>query len=417
MVPTKPSCVPWVGDLPLDWSVVPMFSIAGERTTRNTGMIEDNLLSLSYGRIVPKDINSESGLLPESFETYQIVEPGDIVFRLTDLQNDQRSLRTAVVPVRGIITAAYTAVEPRGVRSGFLAFLVRAYDVLKVFYTMGGGMRQTMKYEDLRRLPVVLPPADVQDAIVAFLERETNRIDALIEKKIRFIELLREKRQVLIAASVSGWPVRPLKYAIDFLTSGPRGWSDLILDGASSIFVQSGDLTDEMSVNFDSASRIVAPAGAEADRTRLRAGDVVVCITGGNTGRVALATVAPAPAYINQHLCLVRPSSDVLRPDFLALVLHSRVGRDHFEQRQYGLKEGLSLADVGDAPIPLPPLADQQRIVGICSELTMRIQSLIVAATRSVDLLRERRAALITAAVTGQIDVGAGIPDEEAEPA
>src|SRR5690606_21676902 len=115
-------------------------------------MREKNLLSLSYGRIVRRDINSNEGLLPESFETYQIVDRNDIVFRMTDLQNDQRSLRSALVRERGIITSAYIAVRPKGINPSFLGYLIRAYDVQKVFYAMGGGLRQSLKFEELRRL-------------------------------------------------------------------------------------------------------------------------------------------------------------------------------------------------------------------------------------------------------------------------
>lgn len=118
-------------------------------------MIEKNLLSLSYGRIVPKDINASDGLLPESFETYQIVMPNDEVFRFTDLQNDKRSLRSARVEERGIVTSAYTAFTPRSIHPPFFDYLMRGYDVSKVFYGMGGGLRQSLKFEDVRRLPVL----------------------------------------------------------------------------------------------------------------------------------------------------------------------------------------------------------------------------------------------------------------------
>jgi type I restriction enzyme S subunit len=84
--------VPWIGQIPAQWDVLPLLGIAKERRESNVGMKEDNLLSLSYGNIVRKDSSSNDGLLPESYETYQIVHAGDVVFRLTDLQNDKRSL-------------------------------------------------------------------------------------------------------------------------------------------------------------------------------------------------------------------------------------------------------------------------------------------------------------------------------------
>lgn len=132
----KDSGIPWLGKVPADWAILPLFAVAQERNEPNIGMIEDNLLSLSYGRIIQKDINTSDGLLPESFETYQVIRPGDIVFRLTDLQNDKRSLRTAIVEETGIITSAYVAVNPTDIKPSFFNYLLRAYDISKVFYSM-----------------------------------------------------------------------------------------------------------------------------------------------------------------------------------------------------------------------------------------------------------------------------------------
>ena len=184
----KDSGVEWLGEVPEGWETMPFFSQFGERKDRNTGLQESNLLSLSYGRIVEKDINTLDGLLPESFETYQIVKPSDIVFRLTDLQNDKRSLRSAIVRKKGIITSAYLAVESLKIDSSFTSHLFRAYDLLKVFYSMGGGLRQSMKYSDMKWLPVLTPPLAEQTQIVRFLDHETARIDALIAEQQRLIE-------------------------------------------------------------------------------------------------------------------------------------------------------------------------------------------------------------------------------------
>nr|WP_281392575.1 restriction endonuclease subunit S [Sphingobium jiangsuense] len=223
-------------------------------------MIENNLLSLSYGRIVRKDIDNNDGLLPASFETYQIVEPDDIVWRLTDLQNDQRSLRTAIVRERGIITSAYLATQPRGIAPHYLSYLLRAYDLTKVFYSMGGGLRQSMKFADVKRLPVMLPPANEQVAIAAFLDRETAKIDALIEEQRCLISLLKEKRQAVISHAVTEGldPHAPMKDSgIDWLGEVPAHWdvkrlrfichigtgdadtADAVDDGAYPFFVRS----------------------------------------------------------------------------------------------------------------------------------------------------------------------------------
>ena len=108
----KDSGISYVGKIPSNWDMHPVYYYFGERKHRNRMGQEDNLLSLSYGNIVRKDINTSEGLLPESFNTYNIVEAGDIIIRPTDLQNDKRSLRTGLVKERGIITSAYLDLMP-----------------------------------------------------------------------------------------------------------------------------------------------------------------------------------------------------------------------------------------------------------------------------------------------------------------
>ncbi|MBU1412164.1 restriction endonuclease subunit S, partial [Myxococcota bacterium] len=223
----KASGVEWLGEVPAHWELKPLYGSVDERCESNKGMVENNLLSLSYGRIIAKDITSNDGLLPESFETYQIVRFGDIVFRLTDLQNDKRSLRSAIVENTGIITSAYLAVIPRGPDSRFLNYLFRAYDVTKVFYSMGGGLRQSMKFADLKRMPTLLPPLDEQTAIAGFLDRETAKIDALVAEQQRLVELLKEKRQAVISHAVTKGldPAAPMKPSgIEWLGEVPAHW-------------------------------------------------------------------------------------------------------------------------------------------------------------------------------------------------
>lgn len=202
---TQESGVEWIGRIPANWSVRPLFSAAKEVYRSNKGMIESNLLSLSYGRVVRRDINAEEGLLPDSFETYQIIEDGEIVMRLTDLQNDQKSLRTALATERGIVTSAYVVIRPTdSLNSEYLAHLMRAYDIQKVFYSMGGGMRQSMKFSDLRRLPLLIPSLQEQKEICSSLHPKLARIDQLVSKTEQSIVLLKEQRSTLITAAVTG---------------------------------------------------------------------------------------------------------------------------------------------------------------------------------------------------------------------
>ncbi|WP_291389315.1 restriction endonuclease subunit S, partial [Acinetobacter sp.] len=201
--PMKDSGVEWLGDVPEHWNLKRFGYLFDENKKKNIGLKETNVLSLSYGNIKEKNIDDNKGLLPESFETYQIIEPNNIVFRFTDLQNDKRSLRSAISKYHGIITSAYIAVKTKQ-NADFYNYLFRAYDLQKVFYSMGEGMRQSLKMDELNKMPVVLPNKDEQKRIVSFLDIETARIDNLIAKQEKLIELLEEQRKSIISHAVTG---------------------------------------------------------------------------------------------------------------------------------------------------------------------------------------------------------------------
>jgi type I restriction enzyme S subunit len=112
-VPMKDSGIEWIGTIPEHWKVLYLSQTATEQSISNKDIRNQNLLSLSYGKIINKDINTTDGLLPASFDTYQIVHNGNIILRLTDLQNDHKSLRVGLVTQTGIITSAYTCLLPR----------------------------------------------------------------------------------------------------------------------------------------------------------------------------------------------------------------------------------------------------------------------------------------------------------------
>lgn len=199
------SGVEWVGEIPAHWLVHPVYYYYGERKNKNYLGKEDNLLSLSYGRVVRKDINTSDGLLPESFNTYNIVETGDIIIRPTDLQNDKRSLRTGLVKEHGIITSAYIDLCPiKQVDSRYFYFLLHAYDVMKVFYNMGNGVRQGLNYSEFSRLMVFEPPYEEQVAIADYLETKVIEVDAIIERKKEQMSVLNAYKRSLIFEYVTG---------------------------------------------------------------------------------------------------------------------------------------------------------------------------------------------------------------------
>ena len=203
----KDSGVEWIGKIPASWNYHPLYYYFDERKNRNFDLRERNLLSLSYGNIIKKDINTTGGLLPASFNTYNIVKNLDIIIRPTDLQNDKKSLRTGLVKEKiGIITSAYIALKPReGVFSNYFHYLLHSYDIMKVFYNMGNGVRQGLNYSEFSKLILVAPSLEEQHKIADFLDQKCSEIDALTADIQTQIETLEEyKKSVIIEAVTKG---------------------------------------------------------------------------------------------------------------------------------------------------------------------------------------------------------------------
>ena len=212
-VEMKDSGVEWVGVIPKCWQLHPIYFYFTERKCLNKAGKEQNLLSLSYGKIVKKDISTHEGLLPASFNTYNIISSGDIVFRLTDLQNDKRSLRTALSRERGIITSAYVTISPKTeMDTRFYHYLFHAYDINKVFYNLGNGVRQGLNYSELSRLMALEPPKNEQIAIANFLDTKCAEIDAIILGKKNQLDTLVQYKQSLIYEYVTGKKAVPANF-------------------------------------------------------------------------------------------------------------------------------------------------------------------------------------------------------------
>lgn len=201
----KDSGIEWVGNIPVHWDVRPLYYYFAERKKKNYLGQEQNLLSLSYGKVIRKDINTSEGLLPDSFNGYNIIEPGDIVLRLTDLQNDKRSLRTGLVKEHGIITSAYVTLKAaKEVVPEYFHYLLHAYDVMKVLYNMGNGVRQGLNYSELSKMHIVAPPFDEQKNIAARLDCVCKGIESIIASKKQQLAVIDSYKKSLIYEYVTG---------------------------------------------------------------------------------------------------------------------------------------------------------------------------------------------------------------------
>lgn len=401
----QPSKVPWITQVPSHWTTSPFSAVFSQSRNKNTSLSETNLLSLSFGRIIRKDILTSDGLLPESFETYQIIEQNDLVFRFTDLQNDKRSLRSAITRERGIITSAYLAATPYGVNPDFASYLMRAYDTVKVFYSMGGGLRQSLKFDDVKRLPVLVPPLKEQRAIADYLDRETAQIDALISKQEALIETLRERRDSVAVYALSGKlraSANQTDSTIQWLGKIPNSWK--LVRARFLCTITTGDRDSNEAVEDGSYPFYVR------GRTILRIddyafdGDAVMTPGDGQGGVGKVFHFAQGKFNAHQRVYVFHKFDGVI-PQYFYFYLSTFLPRVALSGGNKVTMESLRRPMVAGMQIALPPIEEQHEIAAYIDEQTTKIDLLIKKAQQFVELAKERRAALITAAVTGQIDV------------
>lgn len=425
----KDSGVPWLGQVPAHWEIGKLSRFASEAGVKNEGMVERNLLSLSYGHIVRKDIEANEGLLPASFEGYQIVERGDTVLRLTDLQNDQRSLRAGYVNERGIITSAYSNVRPSGVTGRWLFNALRASDLLKVFYSMGGGVRQSLDYDAIKRVLIPVPPEKEQFAIDSYLIAEEQRINAAISSQERMIELLKERRSAIITQAVtkgldpkakmkdSGvpwlgqvpahWEVRPLKS----LAVRP---GELFVDGD---WIESKNISDSgirylTSGNVGEGFYKEQGEGFITDETfrilkceEVFPGDILISRLNLPIGRACIVPNLGSRIVTCVDNVILRTKGGV-SPQFLVFLLTSKLHFDNMAMLGRGSTMlRISRTTLGNTRFSLPPFDEQVSIARQLATIVGNLDEIISSQERMIELLKERRSAIITQAVTGQIDV------------
>lgn len=280
-----------------------------------------------------------------------------------------------------------------------------------------------------------VPPIDEQLAILTFLDHETAKIDALVEEQRRLIELLKEKRQAVISLGVtkglnpdttikdSGvewlgkvpvhWSVTKLKHLVIESVAGPYGASltkDMYTSSGYRVYGQQQVIPDDFEVGdyFISEAKF-----EEMRRYSVFEGDVLVSVMG-TIGKVAVVPGDAPPGIINPRLVRYR-CSDRIRPRFLQRVLLSQKHQEHllFEAKGTTM-DGLNMSTLGNVPVLVPPLAEQASILESLSDVLREIDALVASAGHAADLLRERRAALISAAVSGKIDVRGLMPQPEA---
>lgn len=297
---------------------------------------------------------------------------------------------------------------------------------------------ENVSAERYSRMPIPLPPLDEQRAIAAFLDRETERIDASVEKKRLLIERLEEYRTALITRTVTrGLPPEAARAAglepsprlkasgVEWLGDVPEHWSVLRLGylaskfgsgitprGGATIYEEAGvPFLRSQNIHFDGlrikdVARITPEMHGELSASHVRPGDVLLNITGASIGRVCSVPDDFAEGNVNQHVCIIRVNRSQMHPDLLAAFLSTPGMQREIQLEQSGAsREGLTLQSIRDFKVVVPPIREQASIVNYLGETAGNIRAAVVPMLRQIERLEEYRTALITAAVTGKIDV------------
>ncbi len=438
----------WLGKMPAHWEVRRLKTIASvELSNVDKKSVEGqvpvelcNYVDVYYNERISNRIDFMSATAtPDQARRFGL-RLGDVLITKDSESWTDIAVPSVVVEELHVVLCGYhLALIRPSARELDGRFLTRAFAAIgprdQFQISANGITRFGLSSDAIRASLFPVPPLSEQRDIAAFLDRETARIDALAAKKERLIELLQEKRIALITQAVtkglpsarsgqatpnvpmkdSGvdwlgeipahWDVKRMKNVSDFVTSGSRGWAEYYSD-AGSIFLRIGNLrAGEIDLDLKELQYVSPPLGDEGERTRVRPGDVLVSITA-LIGAVGVVPRDLPESYVNQHLALIRLRDCETNSRWLAYCLLSRVGQEQFKGRLYGgTKDGLGLEDVRLLVVLLPPLEEQESIVRLLDLESGKLDALISRIREGIKRLKDYRTALISAAVTGKIDV------------
>ena len=392
------------------------------------------VLSLTLNGVMTRDIESGKVKMPAEFDSYQIVKPRNLIFCLFDIDETPRTI--GISSHEGMVTGAYKVAEVVKEHSPEFVYYyylhLDEFKGLKPFYT---GLRKVVRPETFLGLCIPVPPLEEQRTIAAFLDFETARIDKLIAQQQRLIELLKEKRQAVISHAVTKGlnPDAPMKDSgVEWLGEVPEHWAFVKLKWIATTtsgstpntgeqekyyadgiypWVRTTDLNND--ILSDIPVKITEQALADTACSLLPPGTVLIAMYGG-AGSIGKHALLSVPSTTNQAVCAILPTDSVI-PEFLNLF--AGFYRPYWMVGAEGTRKDPNIGQdhIKELKLPIPPLLEQKLI---CAQINQKLSQYSVAEDKAFKftwLLQERRTALISAAVTGKIDLrGWTAPTEEA---
>lgn len=393
----KESGVEWLGEVPGHWEVKRIGYYFSERREKVSDT-DYAPLSVTMGGIVPQ---IETAAKTDDSDNRKKVCVGDFVIN----SRSDRKGSAGVSRLEGSVSLISTVLYPHDKSAVFMSFmhhLLRSVPFQEEYYRNGKGIVADLwstNYSAMRNILLPLPPLPEQTAIAAFLDRETAKIDALVAEQRRLIELLKEKRQAVISHAVTKGlnPDAPMKDSgIEWLGEVPAHWGLTVIKRFSTLH-RGHDLTDAERTDGDYP--VITSGGYSGTHGAFMArGPGVVTGRYGSTGRLF---------YVEEDFWPHNTSLYVseFHGNLPRFVWYSLQTVDFASHSAKAAVPGIDRNDIHVLPAVVPPISEQEDVVAFLDSELAKLDTLTSEAQRAIDLLQERRTALISAAVTGQIDV------------
>lgn len=416
----KPSGIEWIGDIPESWKVTRLQTLFDQVKEKNSGTKEKNLLSLSYGKIVKKDIEGVFGLIPESFDTYNIIKKNDIVLRLTDMQNDQVSLRTGLVKEeKGIITSAYVTIRLKCGSPSYYHWYLYAFDTSKQIYAFGQGVRQSLTFEELKKMLILLPSSKEQQAIADFLDEECAQIDSIAADLEKQIELLQQYKKSLITETATKGLDKsvPMKDSgVEWIGKVPEHWKVLRVKDISKLQTGTTPPGNE-GVNFDNdgiqwftpadfndgsiklglAEKSIDFDTIHRENIKVYPANTVLFVGIASIGKIGFS---PNTCYSNQQITGIKPNNNK-NGKYIAYSLLA--GMDSIKDNAlYTTVPIVNNAYLGNIKISFPPINEQETITKYLDYATSSVDEIIGKKLEQLSTIQQHKKSLIYEYVTGK---------------
>lgn len=421
----KDSGVKWLGEIPSHWEVLALKHILTSRKVlvgKHSSQYE--LLSLTLKGVVKRDMDNPEGKFPASFDTYQAVEPNDFIF--CNFDNEETPRAVGLSPYKGMITGAYDVLSRNNPKltDGFLIYYFLYIDDAKRFKPLYKGLRKTVPFDSFMSYKIPVPSIKEQNAIVSYLDTATAKIDAAIAQQQKMIDLLNERKQIIINRAVTkglnpnakmkdsgvewigevpeGWEVRRLGSLGEFSKGGNISRDDLQEYGECAILY--GDIYTKYNIQTAIVRNHISEKVAEKS-VRISKGDILMTGSGETKEDIGKTIVYLGDeAFIGGDVILLRQQNN--DSTFLSYALNSQYAKDYrYKESKGEIIVHIYVSSLKILFLALPPIDEQIKVVKYLDGQIDAIDSEIEVINKQISLLQERKQIIINEVVTGKVKV------------